>query len=269
MGNGLGIIALNSVIFMWQCTSKRKISRFIHNKDPHRHTVYVSPSSLIMRVLVLGGTGLVGIQLSRECLSVFHCSLILFVRSPEKIPEDLASNSAVIVIQGQLNDQDALSKAMEGVDVVLSALGPSVKKGPFHPSGTPLAHAFSSIIQLMHQHQIKRLIALGTASITDPADKFSLQYSVLVNGVAVFARNAYLDVVAIGETIRRDGADLDWTIVRVPLLNNHASKEVIAGYIGDGKTKSTSLSRAGFAAFVTAEIDKRAWVQKAPLICSS
>lgn len=50
---------------------------------------------------------------------------------------------------------------MEGVDAVCSALGPSVKKGPFHPAGEPLAHAYEGVIKAMKKHSVKRLLALG------------------------------------------------------------------------------------------------------------
>ncbi|KAG6881894.1 hypothetical protein C0992_013209, partial [Termitomyces sp. T32_za158] len=168
---------------------------------------------------------------------------------------------------GQLTDRQALVQAFDGVQIVLSALGPSVKKGPFHPTNTPLANAYLSIIDIMHQKDIKRLICLGTASIKDPADTFSLAFSILVNGVAIGARSAYNDMVAIGENVRTHGGDLEWTIVRVPLLTNQESEDVIAGYVGDGRT-NTWLSRAGYAAFVIDEIGKRNWVKKAPLICT-
>jgi len=222
-----------------------------------------------MRILILGATGPTGILLVRQALQKYEsCTLVLYVRSPQKIPGDLASSPSVIIIQGQLGDTDKLDKAMEGVEVVLSALGPSVKRGPFHPPDTPLARAYLHIIELMNQHGVKRLVCLGTASIKDPADKFNLAFSILVNGVAILARNAYNDVVAIGENVRTAGADLDWTIVRVPILRDAESSDVIAGYIGDGKT-STFLTRLGFATFVVGEIEKREWVKKAPLISSA
>lgn len=222
-----------------------------------------------MRILILGATGPTGILLIRQALKDYQsCTIVLYVRSPEKVPDDLANNPSITVIKGQLDDHDTLSKAMEGVAVVISALGPSVKKGPFHPSGTPLANAYLGVIEVMHQHEVKRLICLGTASITDPADKFNLAFSILVNGVATLARNAYKDVVAIGENIRTKGADLDWTIVRVPILTETESTGVIAGYVGDGKT-NTFLARLGFASFVIEEIEKKEWVKKAPLLCSS
>lgn len=153
---------------------------------------------------------------------------------------------------------------------VLSALGPTtdVKKAPFYPSNTPLASAYTHVIRIMHEMGVKRLIALGTASIKDPNDKFSLPFWVLVNGVKTVAYNSYKDVVAIGETIRStsgNGEELVWTIARVPLLTSSDSKDSIAGYVGDGKI-TTSLSRAAFAAFMVTELEKNQWARKAPLI---
>jgi hypothetical protein len=159
---------------------------------------------------------------------------------------------------------------MEGVHAVLTALGPptALMKAPFHPSNTPLAHAYSRIIRVMHSHNIKRLIALGTASIRDSNDKFSAAFFAIINGVKTLAYNSYKDVVAIGDTIRGDeGKELVWTIVRVPFLTNSEAKDVVAGYVGDGKIK-TSLSRAAFAAFCVKEVGENEWVRKAPMISS-
>lgn len=239
-----------------------------------------------MRVLVLGGTGELALQhlksrlltasiqgpsgvlIIRELLAAEH-TVVVYARSPNKLPEDISSDRLVVVIQGTFDEDDdsSLRKAMEGVHAVVSSLGPTtdVKKAPFYPGNTPLATAYARIIHVMHDMDVKRLIALGTASIKDPNDKFNLAFWVLVNGVKTVAYNAYRDVVAIGETIRGDGKDLVWTIVRVPLLTNSEAKDRIAGYVGDGKV-TTSLSRAAFAAFVISELEKNEWARKAPLL---
>lgn len=142
-------------------------------------------------------------------------------------------------------------------------LGPT----PQHPSGTPIAKAYETVIDLMHKHGVKRLLLLGTASAVDPADTFSVKYWFMINGIWLFAGNAYKDIVAIGELIRSKGADLDYTFVRVPILSNKEVREVVAGYVGDGKT-GTVLARAGLAAFYVKELQENAWVKKAPLITS-
>ena len=213
-----------------------------------------------MRVLVFGGTGKShsklpwravlttrkgpsGVLIIRELLAADH-TVVVYARSPDKLPEDILSHRLVIIIKGTFEESDdsSLCKAMEGVHAVLSALGPTtdLKKAPFYPSNTPLATAYARIIRTMHKMDVKRLIALGTASIKDPNDKFNFAFWVLVNGVKTVAYNSYKDVVAIGDTIRGDGKDLVWTIVRVPLLTSADSKERIAGYVGDGKV-TTSL----------------------------
>jgi len=221
--------------------------------------------TIIMRVLVLGGTGAAGILIIRECLLADHI-VVIYARSPEKLPEDISKDLRVIVIKGSLEDEDAMAKSMEGVHAVLSALGPSTSPTKLHPSNTPLAHAYSRVIRIMYAHNVKRLLALGTASISDPNDKFSAVFWALVNGVKTLAWNAYKDMVAIGEAVRGE-QELAWTIVRVPLLTTSESKNVIAGYIGDGKIGS-SLPRAAFAAFVVKELEKNEWMRKAPMISS-
>ncbi|PFH54741.1 hypothetical protein AMATHDRAFT_134061 [Amanita thiersii Skay4041] len=219
-----------------------------------------------MRLIVFGATGPTGICLVRKCLTALpSATIVLYVRSPGKLPHDIAVNPAVIVIEGLLDNVDAMSNAIKNANIVLSALGPT---GPIYPSNTPLAGAYTRIIDLMHQHNIRRLICLGATSIKDSNDKHSVTFSLLINGVAIFAKNAYNDMVAIGDTIRSMGGDLDWTIARVPLLTNSKTSDIVAGYVGDGKT-GAFLSREGFATFVLGEIEGKEWIQKAPLVSST
>ncbi|KAJ7456620.1 NAD-binding protein [Mycena latifolia] len=201
-----------------------------------------------MRFLIFGSTGPTGLLVVREVLTAFEgCVVVLYVRSPDKIPEDLSTNPSCIIVQGQLDDMDSLSKAMEGADIVLSALGPS---------------QFS-------QPPVNRLIALGTASVEAKEDKFNLAYSLMVKSVSVSMRNAYKDIRAIAAVIQASELE-SYTIVRVPVLSNNPSREVIAGYIGDGKTNNhLSLTRVGFAAFVVDEIRKKEWDRKLPLLVST
>jgi hypothetical protein len=120
----------------------------------------------------------------------------------------------------------------------------------------------------MRAQGVRRLIALGTTSIKDPNDKFSAQFSIIINGIAVVARTAYKDFVAIGEVIRKEASDLDWTIVRVPILTNQESKTHIPGYVGDGHT-GIYLSRPAFAAFVVDELKENKWINRSPLLSNA
>ncbi|KAN0100943.1 hypothetical protein V8E55_000927 [Tylopilus felleus] len=216
-----------------------------------------------MRVLILGATGPCGILLVKEALGASH-TVVIFARSPDKLPEEIRNDTRVTVLKGDLNDESALSVAMENVDAVLSALGPKLSCGTY-PSGEPLAHGYSLIIKVMVAHNVKRLIALGTPSITDPHDKQSLKWSLVVGGIKTLVPAVYSDIVAVGNTIRTEGDALDWTIVRVPFLTDSNSRDVVAGHVGDGKT-GTTLTRVGFAAFVVQELADNKWVKDAPMI---
>ncbi|TCD62941.1 hypothetical protein EIP91_006204 [Steccherinum ochraceum] len=221
-----------------------------------------------MRLLILGGTGPAGLQLIQQALAANHI-LVILARSPQKLPQDISSHPSVTVVEGQLTDADAISKAVQGVHAVLSALGPpvGVVGAITYSSHTPLAHAYSTLVAAMKEHNVNRLILLGTASMKDEHDQFSARFAALVSGVAILAHHAYRDVVAIGEVVRGEGKDLAWTIARVPVLTSDASTAVIAGYIGDGKV-NTTLPRAAFAAFVLKELEENQWCRKAPLISS-
>ena len=133
---------------------------------------------------------LLGIQLIEYALGYSH-NVVVYARSPSKLPEHIMSNSLVTVVKGELEDKETLKGALTGVEAVLSALGPSVKKGPLHPSGTPLAKAYVVLLELMREVGVKRIILLGTTSMKDDYDKFNLEFWMLINGVHLFARNAY------------------------------------------------------------------------------
>lgn len=234
---------------------------------PQYHKQYPTALTLVMHLLILGGTGPCGILLIRDALAADH-TVVVYARSPDKLPQDLAKHPSVTLVRGQLTDADALSKALDGVHAVLSALGPPTSQPFTYPSNTPLAHAYSILIETMKKRDVKRLIALGTASIVDDHDKFDLKFRTLITGVWLLAHNAYKDIVAIGEVIKKEGADLVWTIVRVPILTNSEAAQTVAGYVGDGKT-GTTLSRAGFASFVLGELENNEWLDKAPLISAA
>lgn len=236
----------------------------------------------MVNVLVLGGTGPTGLALIEEALSRGH-TVIIFARSPQKLPDSILQNPRVAIVKGSLEDEDAITRAFETripnddhngqresahpsevikVDVVVSALGPPVTK--IHPAGNPLARGYEKFIHVARRKGVTRFIVLGTASITDEHDRSDLKFQSLVFGVKYFAPRAYAELVEIGKVFGKSD-DLEWTIVRIPVLVSHEGGEYHAGYIGDGRTTAV-LTRPLFAKFVFDECDARAWIQKRPLV---
>lgn len=118
-------------------------------------------------------------------------TVTVYARKPSLLDDSVITNRLVTIIKGELTDVAGIRRAMMGIDAIISSLGPKVKNGPFHPSNTPLAKAYGVILELMKEKGIRRIILLGTTSMKDPNDKFSLEFKALVSGVALFATNAY------------------------------------------------------------------------------
>jgi uncharacterized protein YbjT (DUF2867 family) len=218
-----------------------------------------------MRVVILGGTGPSGILLIEEALASKH-TVVVYARNPQKLPAHLSEHPDITIVKGELEDPKALDTALAGADAVLSALGPTFG----NPSGTPLARGYAAVLEAMRRRGVRRLIALGTASIKDAQhDKFSVVYATMVAAVAFGARSAYRDIVAVGEVIRAC-EDIEWTIVRVPVLKDEGNREVRAGFVGDSEAGARyTLTRLGFAVFVLRELEKGEWIKRAPLITSA
>ncbi len=217
-----------------------------------------------MHVVILGGTGPCGILLIEEALAAKH-SIVVYARSPQKLPAHLSKHPEIRIVRGELTDGALLASALAGAHAVLSALGPAVG----NPGGTPIARGYGAVLEAMRGAGVRRLIALGTASIKDAQDRWSFAYAAMVAAVWLGAGSAYRDIVAVGEVIRAS-EDVDWTIVRVPVLKNEKCREVRAGYIGDGGAGAAyTLSRQGFAVFVVQELEKGEWIKRAPLITSA
>lgn len=221
-----------------------------------------------MRILVLGATGPSGILTVRQILAKYpDTTIIIYVRSPQKVPDDIRGHPLVTILKGELSDiASAFDKDIGHVDVVISALGPPL--GRRHSPTLPISTAYQSLVVAMNKHGCSRLIALSTISATDPRDKFSLIPWSLVQLIKIFQPNAYKEITTLSEFIRKQTDVPDWTLVRVPALTNGVDEDNVAGYVGDGHVGST-LTRAALAAFFVEQIENTQWVRKAPAISST
>ncbi|SPJ91927.1 uncharacterized protein FTOL_13581 [Fusarium torulosum] len=183
-------------------------------------------------VLVLGGTGPAGICLLRELLHRKH-KVVVFARSPHKIPEELASNTLLEVIKGELNDTKALSTAVAKSNVIVSLLGPQLSES-MAPNIIPDFYR-NSVFPAMRQHGVKRIFAMGTISIVDPKDSWSLLRPAMVFLLRMIAGKAYRTIINVGEAFENDAKDLDWTIYRIAGIPGQSDNESWARDREDGK----------------------------------
>ena len=208
-----------------------------------------------MKIAVFGATGDTGRQIVEQALSLDY-EVVAFARNPTKLN---ISNEHLTVIQGELSDEASIETALKGADAVLSALGP--RGGS---KNMPLNHGMQNIIAAMKSQGIRRLIMTSTLSAKDSKDKPDFKTKAMVNLVKTTMHAAYEDIVNVAETVR--ASDLDWTIVRLAILNNKPkSGKVKAGYVGTGEV-ATQISRADIADFMLKQITDMKYLHEAPAI---
>jgi putative NADH-flavin reductase len=208
-----------------------------------------------MRITVFGATGGTGRRLVEQAIAEGN-EVVAYVRNPSKLDME---NEHLTVVQGELTDEELIEKAVKGVDAVISLLGP--RGGS---KSKPLTHGIQNIIAAMKKQGVRRLVITSTLSVKDPNDLPDFKTKSLVNIVKVTMHDAYEDIVSTAETVRN--SDLDWTIVRLSMLNNKPkSGKVRAGYVGRGDV-GTWISRADVADFMLKQVQDTKYLRQAPAI---
>ncbi|MGA2051574.1 MAG: SDR family NAD(P)-dependent oxidoreductase [Terracidiphilus sp.] len=202
-----------------------------------------------MKVLVLGATGGIGLELVRQAIERRY-SVTAFVRSPERLKE---FQNRIAVIQGDVLNSDELERAVEGHDAVLSGFGPQV---PISKGDANLLRDFATALTTAMQHVgVCRVVVVSTAflfkdSILPPTYLFG----------RLFFPGIVTDASAMEGVIR--ASELDWTIVRPPQLTDKP-------YTGKYRFREEHLPRFGFnisrgdvADCLIKALDNRASVKK-------
>jgi len=209
----------------------------------------------LKKITVFGATGGTGKQVVEQALAS-GCEVVAYVRNPSKLG---IANEQLSVIQGEFSDAASVESAVAGADAVISTLGP--RGGS---KNKPLTYGMQNIIAAMKKQGVRRLIITSTLSAKDSNDKPEFRARFLVGLVKRTMNDAYEDIVSVPEAVR--ASDLDWTIVRLTLLNNKPkSGKVRAGYVGTGEVGS-GISRADIANFMLSQIEDEKYVRQAPAI---
>lgn len=208
-----------------------------------------------MKVIVFGATGGTGKQLVRQAIEAGY-QVVACARNPSKL--DIKSEHLTIV-KGDLSNVALIENAISGADAVISLLGPRGSS-----KDKPLTNGMRNIVKAMKSSSVRRLVASSTLSVKDPIDRPNLMVSLLVSIVKTTMNAAYEDIIEAAEIVR--GSDLDWTIIRVAMLNDKVKTGTVkVGYVGSGQV-GLGISRADFADFMFKQIEDRRLLRQAPSI---
>jgi|SRR5690625_4323098 len=152
----------------------------------------------MMNILIFGATGRTGSHILASALDDNH-HVTALVRDIDKVR---AENSNLKVMEGNVLNRQDVRKAVEGMDVVISALGTD--------GTTTLSESMPFIIEAMEEAGIKRIITIGTAGILNSrSEPGKLRYQ--SNESKRRTTRAAKEHHKVCELLEK--SDLDWTIV--------------------------------------------------------
>lgn len=91
---------------------------------------------------MFGASGNIGRHVVDQLLAAGH-TVIAYVRNAAK---RTTTHPNLIVIEGGLDDAGGVARAIDGADAVISALGPTLRRGA---TGTPVADGTRNIVEAM------------------------------------------------------------------------------------------------------------------------
>jgi putative NADH-flavin reductase len=179
-----------------------------------------------MKLVVLGATGGIGLEIVRQALGHGH-TVTAFVRSPERLKP---FQGRITVVQGDVLKIAELERTVEGHDAVLSGFGPRV---PISKGDANLLRDFATALTTAMEHvAVRRVVVVSTAFLFKDS---------IVPPTYLFGRLFFPTVVIDAEGMERIFRDsqLDWTMVRPPQLTDKP-------FTGKYRVREGHLPRFGF-----------------------
>ena len=213
-----------------------------------------------MKIVIFGANGQTGRLLTGQALAAGH-DVAAATRRPAQFP---ITHDRLVVVEADVHDAAAVDRAVQGADVVLSALGvPFTRK-----QVTLYSEGTGNIIAAMSRHGVKRLIVVSS-SATEPhhhGDGGFLLNRVLQPLVtATIGKTTYADMRRMEDLIR--GSDLEWTIMRPSGLFD--APGVTAYELREDQAPGVFTSRAGLAASMLDQAADTRFVRKASAVTTS
>jgi putative NADH-flavin reductase len=208
-----------------------------------------------MKVVVLGATGGLGLEIVRQAIDHGH-TVTAFVRSPERLKP---FQDRISVIQGDVLNSVELARAIEGHDAVLSGFGPRV---PIAKSDANLLRDFAVALTTAMQHAgVRRVVVVSTAFLFRDS---------IIPPTYLFGRFFFPGIVTDAEGMERTirASELDWTIMRPPQLTDKERSKIYRVRDGHLPRFGFNISRADVADCFLKAIEDRTSVKKILGVCN-
>ncbi|MEO7588101.1 MAG: NAD(P)H-binding protein [Arachnia sp.] len=166
-----------------------------------------------MNIIILGAHGRTGHHMVDQAARADH-SVTAVMR---RVPEQAIASPHVTVEQADVLDPASLRGVLDGADVVVFAAGPSNSK---EPDGI-YSQGVANVVAEMGRAGVRRLVAISAVPVSAPKEKNLFERLILHPILWRFFGPSYADLRLMEESLRGT-SDIDWTVVRPPLLTDDA-----------------------------------------------
>jgi putative NADH-flavin reductase len=186
------------------------------------------------------------------------CEVHALTRSPGKLNRD---DPQVTVTAGDVRDLAATGRAVQGADAVVSAIGGT---GPGNPA--VLQQGTAAIVTAMRRHGVGRLIVIQGFHLPFPGDPRNLGRPVMTAMLRLWNRHLITDSHQMAEVLRE--SELDWTLIRMPLLTaGPAAEGYRVGHLALGPWSRVTTGQV--ADFTLACLATGGFAREAPMIADA
>ncbi|RXM41433.1 epimerase [Chryseobacterium sp. CH21] len=204
------------------------------------------------KIAVIGGTGKSGKYLVENLLEKGY-QLKLLLRHPENFT---LQHPFIEVLQGDARDETSIDKLIEGTDLVMSTLGqPKGEKSIF-------SDAAKNIISAMNYHGIRRYIVTTGLSVNTASDHKNEGVKIATDWMYQNYPETTADKQKEYEFLLE--SNLDWTLVRLPLI--HLTEENFPLETNLTDCKGEGISAADLAEFLASQIEDSEYIRKSPFL---
>ena len=189
------------------------------------------------RIIIFGATGKTG-RLAVDRALQGNYDITAFGRSASKMDFD----QPVKKMQGDILNEENVSKAVKSQDCVIVCLGPINLKDQ-----VTLTKGAENIVSAMQQHKVDRVIFISAAGVGESWKQIPWYSKLLFRTMlkTVISEHSKEEKIFID-------SGLDWTAVRAAVLTNKQSDKTIIT-TNSGKVKT--ITREGLAQFLVDQID--------------
>jgi putative NADH-flavin reductase len=167
----------------------------------------------------------------------------------------------VRVVAGDVLDAAAVDVAVAGQDAVIDALG---GKTPWRVT-TMETSAAHNIVGAMRRNGVRRLLKISVVGAGESVKNAGFFNEHLL--MRTFLRGLLVDKAGMEAEI--EGSNLDWTLVRPPMLTDSEKTGVNRVLSTEGGEKAHKIGRADLAVFMVQQLESSRYVRQAVTVTTT